>query len=212
MNNGRLDLLISRAIDGDIAAEEWFELEAAAAADPSVWRQYAHSQRDHLALCSAVESATTIADTMELPPVHMAVHHAEAHSSFRLNRLGAWTGWAVAALVAVVATARLNQTAPVQPIDSMQNAGIGTSAFESAADAFQAYLEKGRESGAVVGEMPGRVLVDTRPATTGAGYEVIFIRQVMERTIVPDLYQVTGRDEAGRPTLVRYAQPAGNSL
>jgi anti-sigma factor RsiW len=212
MNNARLDILISRAVDGEIAADEWLELEAAAATDPSVWRQYAQSQRDQLVLCSAVEAATAVADRIDLPSVHIARNNDESHSAFRFNRFGAWTGWAVAALVAIVATARLNQTATVPPIDSTHTAGIGAGAFQSASDAFQAYIDKGRESGQVVGEMPGRVLVETRPVATGSGYEVIFIRQVMERTIVPDLYQVNGRDEAGRPTLVRYQQNPGSAL
>jgi hypothetical protein len=34
----------------------------------------------------------------------------------------------------------------------------------------------------------------------------------MERAIVPDLYQFSGQDEAGRPTLVSYQQPVGHSM
>lgn len=89
------------------------------------------------------------------------------------------------------------------------NAGFS---IQSAADAWQAYLQKGRESGEVVGEIPNKLLVDSKPALSGNGVEVIYVRQVMERAIVPDLYEFAGRDEAGRPTLVRYAHPVRNSM
>ena len=52
-------------------------------------------------------------------------------------------------------------------------------------------------------EMPTRVLVESRPADGGNGYEVLYLRQVLERTVVPDLYRFDGRDERGVATLVR---------
>ena len=57
--------------------------------------------------------------------------------------------------------------------------------------------------------MPERVLIETRPSETGRGYELLYLRQILERTVVPDLYKFYGQDEMGRPTLVRYDGDAG---
>ena len=210
MSDPRIDHLISRAVDGELTAIEWRDFETLALNDAAAWKSLALAHRDHAALLAAMDSATTVADQVELPAVAF-VDESVSHSPLRFNRLGAWTGWAVAALVAIVATSRMNSPVPLGPAGQGPNTNLAGFSFPSASDAFQAYLEKGRESGEVVGEMPGRVLVNSRPMTTGNGYEVIYLRQVMERTVVPDLYQVTGRDEAGRPTLVRY-EPAGSSM
>jgi hypothetical protein len=211
MNNARIDHLISRAVDGDLTAIEWRDFESLASADPSAWKLLALAHRDQAALLAAMNASTAVAEQIELPS-NAIMDESFAHSPLRFNRIGAWTGWAVAALVALVATARLNQPASIMPNGSIgHQAGIAAAPMQSAAQAFQTYLDKGRESGEVVGEMPGRVLVNTRESPTGVGYEVIYLRQVMERTIVPDLYQLTGRDEAGRPTLVRF-EPAAQSM
>ena len=75
-------------------------------------------------------------------------------------------------------------------------------AFNTAADAFQAYLERGQEAGRVVGEMPAKVLLEAQPSAQGSGYEVLYLRQIMERAVVSDLYEF-GVDERGRPVPVR---------
>jgi hypothetical protein len=41
---------------------------------------------------------------------------------------------------------------------------------------------------------------------------VIYLRQVIERAVVPDLYQIDGMDERGQPTLARYRQPLRRSM
>ena len=74
----------------------------------------------------------------------------------------------------------------------------------TAREAFQAYLDKGREEGTVLSTVPRRVLLETRPNPNGDGFELIFIQQVMERDVVPHLFQVQGLDERGRPTLAKY--------
>ena len=212
MNEAREQLLISRVIDDPAAEPAWRELESLAETDTGVWKQVALAQRDHADLCRAMAGAAAVADRVELPAVHrpaVSTHHSSTH--LRLNRLGAWTGWAVAALVTIVASGQFAQPwrfdGPL-PVDPSHHAGPS---IQSAADAFKAYLEKGRESGEVVGEIPAKLLVDTKPAQSG-GYEVIFVRQVMERAIVPDLYRFSGQDETGRPTLVRYQVQVQNSM
>ena len=81
----------------------------------------------------------------------------------------------------------------------------------SAAELLAAYLDKGRQEDFVIAEVPQRVLIETRPNVTGHGYELIYLRQILERTVVPDLYQFN-HDESGQPTLVRYDGDNGPSM
>jgi len=128
------------------------------------------------------------------------------------RQAASWGGWAVAALVAVVAAAQLNSiTTPRDANIKSQEANLG-GAITTASEALQKYLAKGAETGNVLGEIPTKVLVRTTPAAGGTGYEVVFIRQIMERAIVPDLYHVTGENEAGQPALARWIQPVRNSM
>lgn len=211
MIDTREETLISHVIDGDATFAEWRELESIATNDPLVWRRLAEAQRDSALLASALGRTAIVADAVELPTFKCATASSEPVTHIRLNRLGAWTGWAVAALVTIVASVRYSQlqTSPTTPA---QQAQLIDMPFDTAAQAFQAYLDKGRESGEVVGEIPGRVLVETKPVQSGPGFEVIYLRQVMERAIVPDLYQLTAQDDAGRPTLVRYQPQVRNSM
>ena len=79
------------------------------------------------------------------------------------------------------------------------------------ADILQAYLERGRQENLVIAEVPERILIKTRPAA-GQGYELLFVRQILERAVVPDLYRFDAQDETGRPTLVRFEErPRGPS-
>ncbi|NUQ68803.1 MAG: hypothetical protein HUU18_11065, partial [Phycisphaerales bacterium] len=68
--------------------------------------------------------------------------------------------------------------------------------IRSASDALQEYLDRGRQDGLVIGELPDKVLVQTRPIGNGGGMEVVYLRQIVERTRVDDLYRTT-TDELG---------------
>jgi hypothetical protein len=205
----RADLIISHVVDGEATAEEWSEFEALAAAEPRWWRELAQAQRDAMSLRGAMSAACAVAERVSLAADDRA---SESHamsgavagsSHLRLNRLGAWIGWAVAAAVLIIASIQINNQrggAGLSPTDNIRQAGL-SNPIESAADAWNLYMDKGREDGSVLGEMPGRMLVESRPAPEGKGFEVIYIRQVMERAVVPDLYQVSGLDERGQPTL-----------
>ncbi len=80
------------------------------------------------------------------------------------------------------------------------------------AEALQAYFDLGCASGQVVAEMPTKVLLDARPLPTGDGYQVLYLRQMLEQMTVPDLYHVEGEDEWGQPTLVRWEQPVDGAM
>ena len=63
-------------------------------------------------------------------------------------------------------------------------------------------MARGKEEGRVIGELPDRVLVNSTEAPDGKGYEVVFVRQIMEKTRVDDLYKVSS-DEGGNPHPVK---------
>jgi hypothetical protein len=71
-----------------------------------------------------------------------------------------------------------------------------------------AYLEKGMQDGSVLGEMPTKVLVRGVPAQAGQGYDVVFIRQIVEQARVDDLMRFT-QDEAGQQRLMRLRELYG---
>ncbi len=200
------DIPISRTIDGNATTGDWDELTALADANPAVWRNLAMSLREHQAFARAVNADVTVADAIEMPTVRPAatiqLRDAGRHPAF-LARVGGWSGWAVAAVFTIIWVAgvlNLVQTAPQQNGSSPGNI---TMVGASAAELLEAYLDKGRQEDFVIAEVPQRVLIETRPNGTGRGFELIYIRQILERTVVPDLYQFN-RDEAGRPRLVRY--------
>lgn len=209
MNTVSDELLVSRVIDGEQDPGEWDELTARAEQDPSLWRTIAEAHRDHASFARGVNTAVGAAEAIEPPvrPEQGRLPHAVARPRAALL-LGAWGGWAVAAVLMITWSVRFPE--PVAMDGRIQEAGIGTSV--PAADLLQAYLDRGRQEDFVIGEVPEKVLIDSRPAPSGDGYELLYLRQVLERAIVPDLYQFTAQDELGRPTLVRFEGYPGRSM
>lgn len=194
------DILIARVADGDASGQEWATFRAWAERDASMWRELAEMQREAAALASAVNRAVGAADFVEAP----VGEHMSARLTERFRMIGRWGGWAAAAaLVLVWATGwRL-------PFNGAAS-GAGQAALlptGSPQDALRQYLDRGRQVGTVVGEVPEKVMLDTRPAADGQ-FEVIYIRQIMERAFVDDLFGV-GADESGRavPLRLRFVAP-----
>lgn len=206
MGRDDANLLISRAVDGRTSQAEWVLLELAAAEDPGVWRRLAQAHRDQALLVKGVARAVELSDSVELPTQLEAERRAVAvdHSVFRNVR--SWGGWAAAAVLMFAVVVQTNRIGTVQSPDGGVG-GTGTNmagpaGLATAADAFNTYLNKGKEEGRVLGEVPDQVLVDSRPAPNGEGFDVVYVRQVVERARVQDLYRFS-RDEAGRVTPVR---------
>ncbi|MFO0830516.1 MAG: hypothetical protein U0637_01610 [Phycisphaerales bacterium] len=190
------DLLISRAVDGRTSQAEWVLLELAAAQDPTMWRRLAQAHRDQALLVKGVGRALDVAEHVELPSRLEAERHASADHSF-IRSARVWGGWAAAAMLTVAVVLQNNQgRSPAGP------ATAGVAGPLSSADAFNTYLSKGVQEGRVLGEVPDQVLVDSRPAENGQGFDVVYVRQVVEKARVPDLYRFS-HDEAGRATPVR---------
>lgn len=208
--NERIEVLISRAVDGQAATAEWDELAAAAATDPDLWRSLALTLRDRSGFDRAVRAAVDVAEAVDVPaaeaPPRGGADFARAPGPrHRLIVPLRTAGWAAAALVALAWTVshlapRLS--GPPRPVITSNLSGA------SAAELLSAYLDRGRQEKLVVGELPERILVDTQSAPSGQGYELLYLRQILERAVVPDLYGVTGRDELGRVMPVRFEGPA----
>ena len=210
MSNEREHLLVSRVIELDATAKEWDELTAAAEADPNLWRQTVQTLRDHHAFARAVDASVAIADDVSTTPRTSRLEHRPSVGPAPSERrqLLRWSGWAVAALVALAWVSGLSN---VQPTGNEYQAAIGSQVV-SAADLLERYLVQGRREGRVFDEVPEKIFVQSRPSPTGDAVEVIFIRQILERMTLPDLYQYQGEDESGRPTLVRFNQHTGPSM
>ena len=199
MTNTNESILLSRAVGGDATREDWDELTARADERPQLWQRLGETLRDQTGAVRAVEAASRIADTVEIPAIAPRGVVPPDDPPLR-GVLHRWSGWAVAAAVGLAWIMNLtgSPASPGQP----QLAELLPMA--AASDLFQAYLDKGREDATVIGEVPEKIVVDSRTLPTGDGYELLYLRQILERTVVPDLYHYTGRDEMGRPVLVKY--------
>lgn len=127
----------------------------------------------------------------------------DASSRRSMGAFGGWAGWLVAAAM-FFAWTQMERHETRLPDDARpiaQHAGLGGTAEE----ALRAYLDRGRAEKRVIDELPDRLLVETRPVSDGTGFEVIYVRQFVERAIVPDLYRFGGQNELGQPSLVRLA-------
>ncbi len=190
------DVLLSRVLDGEASPEDWQAFKALAARDQSVWHELAEAQQDLAELGHAVSEAVAIADSIDLP----IEEHLGEGLAVRARRLATWGGWLAAAVVALAAMLGNPNSSPVA---GAQQAGLLTGL--SPDEALRAYFDKGREEGRVVGEMPERVVVQAEPTDEGR-YEVLYIRQIVERAIVDDLYRF-GADELGQAVPIRVEPP-----
>jgi hypothetical protein len=204
MAETELDILLSRVVDGRATPGDWAALERLGQQDPSVWRDLAMLQRDDRALRAAVALATAPAQAVEL---NIPRAHTSRALSMRARRVASWAGWAAAAAVAL-AFVTTKGPPPAAPTGSPITAGLGApSPVMSAADSLAEYLSKGRAEGTVIQEVPEKWLVGTVPTRDGSAQQVIYLRLIMERTEVPDLYTFS-RDEWGNPAPARVPLPA----
>jgi hypothetical protein len=190
------DILISRVVDDEATAEDWAALKELAASDPTVWQDLAEAQYTSIGLSSALQAAIAVADDVEAP-VH---EHMRTRMTLRSGTAAKWGGWLAAAAVTL---AWMGAGAPGRVSPAGSDANLLP---VSASDAFKQYLNLGKQSGQVVEEVPQLVFVETKPAESGQGYEVFYIRQVLERAVVDHLYGM-GQDEVGHPVRIRLDLP-----
>jgi hypothetical protein len=186
------DLLISRVVDGVAGPQEWQALEDVARSDPLVWRDVALAQRDHAELSMAVARVTARADAVGLP--------ASANYVFPgrpvFGKVGTYLGWAAAAALAILLyRGGPAPTGPGPQVAGLFPADVGSSPA-TPAEALDLYVTKGRQTGRVIEELPEKILVQATPVSDADGdrLEIVYIRQIVERTTVPMLYRLAPDD------------------
>lgn len=211
MTESRRDILIGRLVDEEATAAEWNEFTLLSAADPSMWRELAELQRTQKLLSHGLELQIGAADRVEMPCIgHAAAEHIR-RQGWR-SHPALWAGWAVAAIVTVCWSLGLNGLVS----STRQNSGGNNASILPTAstpdEMLSTYLEEGRKAGVVVGEVPRKLLIESRPLEEGQGYQVYYIRQIVETRQVPELYEFqTTSDELGNPRAVRViVRPAGS--
>ncbi len=193
----REDILIGRVTDGEATPADWQELESLAASDAGVWTRLAAAQRTHADLSRAVDDELTVAELVHVP-AHEAVRGGLTPVALRWR---AYSGWAAAAAV-VIAWAGANGLGLRAPGLS-GDAATGGIAGLSSDELFSKYVNEGKARGVVLGELP-MVMVESSPVEGAAAgpeegrVEVVFVRRVLERAYVNNLYRVA-RDEHGDP-------------
>ncbi len=186
------DVLISRIVDGVATNEDWINFRILAAKDSSIWSELADTQRLHDMISQCMQSDLANADRVELPGGLIDDRPMRA----RLEVVSRWSGWAAAAIMLVWFFGQSD----VPTIDhDLATAGIlGSSILLDQAkpdQAFDQYLSSGQILGQVVGEMPDRVVIETRPMSDGT-IEVLYLRQIIERQVIEHVYRET-HDEMG---------------
>jgi len=209
---GAADLLISRIVDRRATPEDWRALRRALGRDAEPRGAPGGGAGDMLAeieaahridadLCRAVEGEIGVSERVELPPMRLRAPER------RLRLVGTWGGWAAAAGLALAWIMGVQPPAP-DPGDGTQQAGpipgAGWSSGQgpSVEEAFDQYVRAGRESGRIVRVDPELRGIDSTPLENGAGVEVIYLRRVLERAVIDDVYRYA-TDDLGRVVPVR---------
>ncbi|MAG55359.1 MAG: hypothetical protein CMJ83_03625 [Planctomycetes bacterium] len=187
MEHAREEILVGRAVDGTASADEWTEIEARADADPIVWRRIGHSMRDEAFLRGGLDDAFAVADGVGLPGAA-----APRFTRVLDNR------FARAAVVLIAITAGFSIGSTSSGVAS--EAAEPTARFASPAELLRKYVEGGRAEGRVVDELP-ELLLHHRPASSGEGIEVFYVRRLLERRIVDQSFEIA-TDEHGRLAVV----------
>ncbi len=186
------EILIGRVIDGEASPADWDALRAMADRDPTLWSDLRWTQKQHELLSSVVGERTRAAD-------HAELDRALADPAPMVRRIevaGRYGGWLAAACLVLLWSLGINPLATTGG-DAGQAAGIMPTAAQQAPDeALQGYLDAGRRAGRVIDEVPERVVVEARPLEDGRRVEVLYIRQILEREIVDQVYSLT-QDETG---------------
>lgn len=183
-----LDVLLARAVAGD--ADALAAVRARGADDPAVLEELAMWQADELRLARAAREIAAAADRTELP----------GRRSARTQRAG--LGWAVAALIAL---AWISQSVFPRASAPVRENIAGFPGFSSTDAAYDAYLDKARADGVIFGEVAPPAVIGSRELAGGEGFEVLILRQIVEKRTLPEMYRLVPVDESGRraPMVIR---------
>lgn len=190
MDSEQRDHLISRVVDRCESAADWEALSAFESEHNGVWRELAQALRCEAELRDAMAIQVARADQVSLPP---------SSKSNTRRPLPTWSGWlAAAACVIAWALSSLSDPAAAiathSPVEKVAQAAPEEPATQNTADH------------SVITELP-MLVVDTKPAVDGDGYEVIYLRRVLETRRVDQVMQLAV-DEGGslRPVPVDHSE------
>lgn len=203
------DVLFSRVLEGRGRAADWQRLRETTASDAGAWDRLIGNASDQDALGEAVELAGQRAEAFaagtDEPMVFPSAQGRRADRAVRAARLG-WLMAACMALGLVSVSLRTGGNGGSSP-GALNPATAGFSFDDfSSSDLMNGYKVRAAQEGTLVGELPQRVVIETRPSADGKGYEVLYMRQFIERAIVDDLYKL-GTDESGRAVMVPASMP-----
>lgn len=195
------DVLVTRLLDARAGESDWMALRSLSRADETIWDEIVAEHRGSAALAGEVRGAIANADASEMPTLRLT----GMPGSSRPGR-GSLVGWAVAAVLALGVVGQ--QTGLIRTGMEHRPGAEGNlvQVPVSPQSAWANYLSAGRDAGVVVGELPERMVVDVRPSPTGEGYEAFYVRQVLERAWVSDLYKI-GVNESGKKVLIPTSAP-----
>ena len=175
MNQEHESLLLSRVVDRSETCADWDELQRAATQDRHVFDRLAAALREDTRFRGLAGAAL---DAIAAAPMPMPVRPR------RVLRGAARCAVACALLVAAFAAGRV-PTADREPAPATADAAL------------QHYLRLGQEAGRIVDLLPN-VTLSTQETADGKALEVLFLRRVVERTVVDEAFRL-GTDEHGRP-------------
>ena len=173
------DVLISRIVDGECSEGAWERFSAIASGDAGAWRELAIAQRQNARLSIEVERALDVASEIDLPSADVWGAGSRGRSKHgRTVGLGRWGGWAAAAMVTMAWVGAMFSHVGPNTSSNQNVAGFVPDASyqpKNHQEAIDAYLQVGRKSGNVIGEIPKWVLVERKPASSGKGLSLIHI-------------------------------------
>jgi len=192
------ELLISRVLDGGASATEFDRLRELASIDSSIWRDLGEAQRLHDGLGAIMGDASALASRVEIEGDDEPQHRLRLVGGAFVSRLG---GWIAASVVICAWVVSGGPSGSPTSVPDSQIGGVVPVVRPTPEQALQQYLDVGREQGKVIGELPGGKVLERRPLPDGEGYEVLYVRPILERAIVTDVYRVA-EDDVGNAQAV----------
>lgn len=190
----RLDELIDASLDNTLDADSLIELAALVQRGTSSRDRFNTSMRAERDMSRGLDSLINIAKRSDLP-----TRRRQARSNApRIHTIALRLSQAAAVLLlTVTAWIVSSRLAHSSQINHAPTEGMSASA------ALLAYMQAGVAEGRVVRELTP-ITVELHP--TQAGMEVVYIRSILERALIEDIYRL-GRDEHGRFIAVRSDAP-----
>ena len=185
-----VDIMLSRAVSGDRSALAAVRVRAAT--EPALLEELAMWQADELRLARVAREIESVADRAELPRAT-----DERGRAWRVS-----IGWAVAA---VIALAWISQSVFPRGTAPARESVAGFAGFATADDAFDAYVDKARADGVIYGDVAAPTIIGSRELGGGQGFEILVVRQIVERRRVPEMFRLVPVDESGAlaPVVIR---------